>query len=414
MRFSAIIHSSYRALRINIGRSLLTILGIVIGVMAIVLVISLGEGAQGLILSEVEGIGADTIVVRPGREPQGPNDIAETILADSIRDRDVAALERKENVPGILSVQPAVLVSGIVTYQEELFRPTTFGWTPSGIEEVFGISATEGALFTEDDITQRARVAVIGWRVREELFGESDAVGQSITIQDQKVRVVGVLPKSGQVSLLNVDELVVLPYSTAQKTILGIDHYHELFIKAAPGEDVDQVAEDIRITLRELHGITDPEKDDFFVTTQQEALETISTITQTLTIFLVAIASIALVVGGIGIMNIMLVSVTERTREIGLRKAVGATHQDILTQFLIEAVMLTATGGVLGTILALSISALVAYIIREQFSLNWEFTLPVGAVVLGVGVAAAIGLIFGIFPARKAARKNPIEALRYE
>ena len=378
------------------------------------LVISLGQGARQLILQEIDGVGANAVILRPGRQPESPIDIGESILSDSIKDRDVAALKRQENVPNAVSVDPAMLVPGPVTYQDEIYRPVTFGWTGNGMRDIFGIEPEVGAFFTEEDIRQRAKVAVIGATVKEELFGESEALGQLLKIRGHNIRVVGIMPKRGQVSFFNIDEIVLVPYSTAQRTLLGVDFYHEIFIRADEDANVDLVAADVEATMRELHGISDPEKDDFFVTTQQEALETIGTVTQALTVFLVAIASIALVVGGIGIMNIMLVSVTERTHEIGLRKAVGATNQNILTQFLLEAIILTMAGGIIGTLLAFTISSLVTLVIRQQFGLAWPYQLPFVAVVLGVGVATIVGLIFGIYPARKAARKNPIEALRYE
>ncbi len=406
--------TAYTALSANIGRSLLTILGIIIGVLSIVLVMALGEGAQNLILNEVQGIGATAVIVRPGKQPDSPTNAAETLLSDSLKERDIIALRRKENVPDAVSVDPAIFVPGSVSYLDEVYRPTIFGWTPGALQETFSIFPDQGDMFTDDDVRQRAKVVVIGSKVKEELFGESDALGEFITIKGQKLRIIGILPPHGQASFFNIDELVVMPYTTAQKTIMGIDFYHEVFVRAANDKLVDDVAADIEATIRENHNITDPEKDDFFVETQQNAVETISTITQVLTVFLAAIASIALVVGGVGIMNIMLVSVTERTHEIGLRMAVGATRKDIMQQFLIEAIMLTMSGGLIGTVSAIALSALITWVIRTQFNLNWPFSVPIPAIVLGVSVATAIGFIFGIYPARKAAKKDPIEALRYE
>lgn len=406
--------TSLRALRAHLGRSLLTILGIVIGIVAIVLVISLGEGAQDLILNQVESIGANSIIVRPGREPSGPSDVAESILADSLKIHDLAALKNPLNVPGIASVEPAMLVPGSISYQDEVYRATVFGWTPTALGEIFNIYPEEGLFFTDDDIREQAKVIVIGSKVKNELFGESDALGAFVTVRSQKLKVVGILPASGQVSLFNVDEVAIIPYTTAQRALLGVTYFHELFVRTQENADIDQVSADIKATLRETHGITDPEKDDFFVVAQKDIVERVSTITQVLTIFLVAIASISLLVGGIGIMNIMLVSVTERTQEIGLRKALGATNKNILTQFLVESLILTALGGVVGTTIAIVLAALVSTIAQTQFNLDWPFHLPIFGIVLGVGVATAIGLIFGIYPARKAAQKDPIEALRFE
>lgn len=401
-------------LRANLGRSLLTMLGIIIGVAAVALVVTLGQSARGYILNQFEGIGANTIIVRPGRQPSGPTGFAETLLTDSLKDREVAALNQKDRVPGVTAIYPAVFVTGAVTFEERIYRPTMFGWSAAALTEILDIEAAEGELFSEDDIRDMAKVAVIGAKVKEELFGDSTAIGQFITVGSQKLRVVGVLAEQGQVSLFNVDEIVLIPTTTAQKLIRGISHYDELFVKTETAAEVDAVAEDIKTTLRELHNITDPEKDDFFVTTQAQAVGIVSTVTLALTVFLVAIAAIALVVGGVGIMNIMLVSVTERTGEIGLRKAVGATNRDILQQFLMEAVVLTVSGGIIGTIIAISVAIFVTLVVRNRFNLDWPFTFPWFAIFLGVGVSTAIGLAFGIFPARRAAKKDPIEALRYE
>ncbi len=406
--------TSIRSLKSNLSRSVLTILGIIIGVMAIVLVVALGQGAQGLILDQVKGVGANTIILRPGRQPSGPTDAAESLFSDSIKEREISALERPENVPGVESVAPAVIVTGPVTYEENSYRPTTIGWSANSMADMFQIYPAEGNYFSDEDISQRSRVVVIGSRVREKLFGKSDAVGKFIKIKGHSLRVVGVLPERGQVSAFNIDEIVLLPYSTAQKDILGINYFQEVFVKAQDSSDVDVVANNIKETLRDLHNITDPEKDDFFVMTQKDIADRLSIITQALTIFLALIASISLLVGGIGIMNIMLVSVTERTREIGLRKALGATNSDIMKQFLLEAVILTVSGGGIGTALGITFAFLASVVLRAQFNLAWPFQIPISAIILGVGMAGIVGLAFGIYPAKKAATKDPIESLRYE
>lgn len=406
--------SAYRGLIAHRGRSFLTVLGIVIGIVAIVLVVALGTGVQRLILDEVEGLGASLIVIRPGREPTGPTDFADTLLADSVGDREIAALRRSENVSGLERIEPAVLVPGSVSYRDSVSHPIIFGWTARAMADFYDVYPEQGSFFSEDDVHQRAKVAVIGSQVADDLFGTASPVGETIRVGNTAIRVVGVLPQRGQVSFLNIDTLVLLPYTTAQRDILGISHYHEVIGQSAPGADVDRVADDIRATLRELHGIVDPSKDDFYVSTQKDLLASISTVTNALTVFLSAIASVALVVGGVGIMNIMLVSVTERTREIGLRIALGARPGDILRQFLFESVILTFSGGVVGTVVAVGLSAVAALVIRQQFGLHWQWDIPYFAVVLGIGVSAAVGLVFGLYPARRAARMDPIDALRYE
>lgn len=401
-------------LRTNLGRSLLTILGIVIGVAAIVLVLTLGQGAQLLILNQVNSLGGNSIIVRPGREPAGPTDAAESLLSNTLKQRDIDALRKPANVPGIVSVEPAVLVPDSVQYQQNIARPTILGWSAQALHDTFQVEAQAGLFFTEEDNRQQAKVAIVGDKVRQTLFGDSQAVGEFIKIRGRNFRVVATLPLGGQVSVLNVDEIVLIPVSTAQKDLLGIDYYHEAFVSVADGVQIDQAAQDIRATLREQHDIIDPAKDDFYVLTQQDIVDRISTITSVLTIFLSGIASISLLVGGIGIMNIMLVSVTERTREIGLRKAVGATTRHILEQFLLEALVLTVSGGLLGTLLATGIALLVALVARGQFNLEWPFNISILGFSLGIAMAAITGLTFGLYPARKASRKSPMEALRYE
>ena len=385
-----------------------------IGIIAIVLVIALGQGAQNLIVSELENFGANFIIIRPGRQPDTPTDIAESILGDSIKEKDIFALRRPENAPGVVSVDPAVLVTGEATYQENIFRPMIFGWTANAMEDGFGIRPAIGTTFTDEDIRQRAKVAIIGATMKEELFGSSDAIGRSFKLRGHNIRVIGVYPPSGQIMSFNMDEIAIVPYSTAQKDILGIDYYVEVFVRTDPDADIETVAEDIRATLRESHGITAAAKDDFFVWTQKDIVNRLGLITQTLTLFLVAIASISLLVGGIGIMNIMLVSVTERTHEIGLRKAVGATNSNIMRQFLAESIILTATGGLIGTGIAAALVFIITWIAQTQYQIAWPFYLPPFAILLGIGMATIVGLVFGIYPARKAALKDPIVSLRYE
>jgi len=282
------------------------------------------------------------------------------------------------------------------------------------LANVLNIQPAEGSFFGDEDIRQHATVAIIGSKVREKLFGLSAAIGENIKIKDKNFRVIGVLPPKGQVSIINVDEVVVVPYTTAQKDLMGINHYNSMMAEAASEEVLVKTANDIKLTLRELHGITDPSKDDFHVMTQTDIANSAKMITGILTWLLISVAAISLVVGGIGIMNIMFVSVTERTHEIGLRKALGATDNNILTQFLMEAILLTAAGGVIGIIVGAGISYLVTLILSRVVAMNWTFTFPISAALIGIAVSSIIGLVFGLYPARQAARKNPIEALRYE
>ena len=414
MKLKYTIKSATDALKVHKSRSALTVLGILIAIASIIMMVSIGEGARGLILHELGGFGAENIVIRPGQEPQGPADLGNTLFADSIKSKDIEALKRKGNVPDLVEVYPFVIVPGSVSYGGETFRPTIFGGPATFFTNTLNIYPEQGTMYDETDIRQNASVVVIGADVKEELFGDSDALGQFIRVKDRKMRVVGVLPQRGQVSFMNIDELVLMPHTTAQTYLLGIDHFHEVAVKVSGPEAVDRAVLDIERTLRNSHGITDPSKDDFFIVTQQGLVEQIDTILNALTIFLSSVVAIALVVGGIGVMNIMLVSVTERTKEIGLRKALGATNRDISRQFLVESMILSAVGGIIGILIGAFMGFLAFLVVSNYFFEGWTYVFPVGAAILGVAVSSLVGLIFGIYPARQAAKKSPIEALRYE
>ena len=375
---------------------------------------SIGQGAESLILRQIGGLGAETIVVRPGKEPTGPTDVGETLLATSLKTKDFQALQKKSNVPGMVKITPVLLVPGSVSFEGETYRPTIIGSEANFFLDIFDVYPQVGIAFDEVDISQNASVAVIGSKVAEELFGRTQALGEQISIKGRKFRVVGVLPPKGQVAFFDLNDLVMVPYTTAQTYLLGIDYFHEIILKAESTDVVLRTVADVELTLRESHGIENAKDDDFFVVTQQGLVEQIQVIIGALTAFLSSVVAIALVVGGIGVMNIMLVSVTERTREIGLRKALGATKKDIMFQFLFESVILTAIGGIIAILLGATLSFLASIVLTAVVGITWSFTLPVSAVFLGLIVSGLVGLIFGLYPARKAAQKSPIEALRYE
>lgn len=395
----------------NKSRSLLTILGIVIGITSIIIVMSVGQGAENLILGEIDGIGSRTISIDPGKRASGPSDFAE-LYTDSLRQRDVDALKKATNVQNLDLITPQVIQPAALVYENETERASVMGVSES-MPEIFSMFTDQGQFFTEADVNQRARVVVLGAELKENLFGLSDAIGQNVRIKDQSFRVIGVLEKKGQ-AIISLDKMAVVPYTTAQQYISGTDYFNSIALRVDSELNLDRAVADITATMRESHNIEDPDDDDFNITTQADAAETVGTITLVLTVLLGSVAGISLVVGGIGIMNIMLVSVSERTREIGLRKALGATNKDILTQFLYEAVMLTALGGLIGIILGTSISYLASLALSAYVAEGWTFTFPISAALLGLGVSGAIGLMFGIYPAKRAAQKSPMEALRYE
>ncbi|HUX35706.1 MAG TPA: ABC transporter permease [Candidatus Paceibacterota bacterium] len=404
--------TSISALQAHKSRSLLTILGIVIGVAAIMIIMSLGEGAQNLILGEIQSIGSRVVAIHPGRQPQGITDIIST-FGDSLKDRDLTLLSKKENVPHAEEIIPIVFGTQAATYGDQIYRPVIFGATPL-IASIYNIYPSEGNMFTDDDVKSYAQVVVIGSKVKKELFGDADALNQKIKINGRNMRVIGILSQKGQSTFVNFDEMALVPYTTAQTYIFGRKYFDRIIIQADTEANVPETVADVQAVLRNSHNITDPTKDDFYVETQAQAMQTVGNITSIITLFLAAVAAVSLVVGGIGIMNIMFVSVTERTREIGLRKALGATNKNILSQFLIEAIILTGLGGIIGVALGTGVSFGLSYLLTKFAGLAWLFSFPVNAAMLGIGVSAAIGLVFGIYPAYRASQLDPTEALRYE
>lgn len=412
MTFKNILKTAIFGLATNKSRSILTILGIAIGITAIILITSVGEGAQGLILGQIQGLGSKSIIVVPGREPKTPMDVAQ-IFGDSLKEKDLEELKKKNNVPHLTEIMPILFGAETALFQNKTYHLTIFGASEM-ITKIFDIYPQEGMFFTENNIKDRADVVIIGTKVKKELFGNAEALGQKIKIKNRNFRVIGIFPQKGQTSFVNFDEAAIIPYTTAQQYIFGIKYFHRLAIQVDSEENISQAVYDIKTTLRSLHGISDPSKDDFFIETSADLVKRISVVTDIFTFFLVIVAAISLVVGGIGIMNIMLVSVVERTHEIGLRKAIGATEQNILNQFLLEAVIMTMAGGLAGILLGAGFSYLLSIILSQALALAWAFSFPTQAALLGLAVSTLIGLIFGIYPARQAAVKNPVEALRYE
>jgi len=407
-----LIATAVTALKVNLTRSRLTVLGVVIGVAAIMMVASIGESAQSLIISQIQSFGTRVISIAPGREPSGPSDFA-SIFSESLKTGDLEALRRPGAVPGITNITPIVAGSYVMEAGNESTSATTAGSAPF-IQTMMNLELHDGQFFTDDDVAALSRVVVLGQDVAKDLFGEaSQATGQTIRVKDQSFRVIGVL-EGGGAGFANFDSYALLPWTTAHAYLSGTSHFTEIDIEVESEEIIPRVVADVEILLRQRHGITDPEKDDFYVNTIAEATEIVSQVTGIVTALISAVAAISLVVGGIGIMNIMLASVAERTREIGLRKAIGATNRDIRNQFLIEAIILTVLGGIIGIIVAIIFGIIAAIVLTNYVGLAWDYIFPIVPTIIGVTVSIATGLIFGLLPARKASHMDPVEALRYE
>jgi putative ABC transport system permease protein len=391
-------------------RSGLTVLGIVIGVAAVIAMLAVGKGAQESITGSINSIGTNLLVVFPGGKG------ADRFRPLTMRDAD--ALRDQLAAPSIEAVAPTLESGGEVTFGGQQLSGPLFGVTPEYFQ-VRNVTLAEGEFITDEHLLGRASVVLLGYEVAETLFGHADGVtGETVRIEGQPFRVIGVLESKGGGEFGSEDDQVIVPLTTAKARLLGPrsgqtgDRIDVIYVQAASGDVVSQAMEEIAQILRARHRITDG-IDDFTIFTQQDLLAEAESITNVLTIFLGGIAGISLLVGGIGIMNIMLVSVTERTREVGLRKALGARKRDILTQFLTESSLLSLLGGLIGILLGWLISLIVGQIATAN---NADFTPVVGldAILLATIFSAAIGLFFGIYPANRAAGLEPVEALRYE
>ncbi len=402
------------ALGANKVRSSLTMLGIIIGVTAVISLISIGRGAQGAISSEIEGLGSNLIYITPGSTSQGGVRTASG-SALTLTMTDAVALEDPLNAPSLSGVAPEVSRSGQAVAQGNNTNARIIGVT-ADYERVRNLDVAGGEFITPEHVEAGAAVVVLGSQSATDLFGDADPLGQTVYVNRVAFQVVGVLESKGGSSFTSPDEGFYVPITTAQSRLPGSQFYRgsrtvsSIAVQVKDPSLVDQAQEEIRQTLRRLHRLT--EEDDFSLQSQQDFLSAISQVTTIMTLFLAAIAAISLLVGGIGIMNIMLVSITERTREIGIRKAVGARERDILFQFLVEAMFLSLVGGVVGILLGAGIAGIISGIDLGGSRLQSSVELDVAA--LAVAFSAGVGLFFGVYPAWRAARLNPIDALRSE
>lgn len=407
MKTSDLIQETFSAISSNKVRSGLTILGIVIGIGSVIALVAIGQGAQGSIQSSIQSIGSNLVLVTPGMQRgMGQQVSAGRGSAQTLTQSDADAIAKE--VASIKAVAPDITRRYQVTAKGKNTNTSVIGTVPAYLS-VRNIEIDTGSFVSDQDVKNYSKVAVLGPTTRDDLFGEgTDPIGQTIRINQINFKVIGIMKAKGGTGFGSQDDRIFVPISTAQRFLAGDTYVTTISVEAVDQQSMAKVQEDITMLLLDRHRIGNPELADFSIMNQADIVAAASSVTSTFTMLLGAIAGISLLVGGIGIMNMMLTAVTERTREIGLRKAIGAKKRDINLQFLIEAAMITLIGGVIGVILgwlaSLGISALTG--IAASISLS--------SVLLAFGVSAAIGIVFGYYPARRAANLNPIDALRYE
>jgi putative ABC transport system permease protein len=392
-------------------RFFLTVLGIVIGVASVILVSSIGSSAQGLIISQVENVGSNLITILPGAsDEKGPPAFAFGIITKTLTIDDMEAV--KKNVPNVVAVTGYVNGSATLESATESIGGSFQGVSPT-LPDTENVSLAAGQFFGTSD--SGSSVAVIGYKLMSLYPGltTDEIVGEKITIKNRPFTIIGVLAEKGNSAFADPDSTVYVPLVVAQQQLLGIRYLTFFRAKVDTAENLFVAKEDVKNLLKRRHSISDREEPDFSVRTLDSAVDLLRTVTNAVKYFLIAVAGIALLVGGIGIMNSMLIAVNQRIREIGLRKALGATAAALRNQFLFESIVVTLFGGVIG----LAVGAFLVWIISlvvPRLGYVWKFSLPLDSVFISIGVCTLIGLVFGLYPARKASKVSPIEALRYE
>lgn len=398
--------TALRALSANKMRSGLTMLGIMIGVGAVVAMISIGTGASVSVASRIQSLGSNLLMVTPEFAQGGFAGARQAGgMGTTLVNEDATAIAQE--VPAVKRVSPELSSQAQVVYGNQNVNTTISGAVPD-YQEVHNFHAAFGEFIRPEDEKMRNRVAVLGQSVVTNLFSGEDPLGKTIKIGNVPFRVIGVMELKGQSGFQNLDDTIFVPLSTAQKRLFGVDNLRMISVQVRSEEEMDLAASQVTSLLLFRHKISDPTKADFSIRNQADILSTMSQVTGTMTLLLGGIAAISLLVGGIGIMNIMLVSVTERTREIGLRKAVGAKRKDILTQFLIESLILSLFGGGIGLLLGMVGSLVISRIG------GWPSVVTLSSILLAFLFSAFVGIFFGIYPARRASLLSPIDALRFE
>ena len=396
---------AWASLVANKMRSLLTMLGIIIGVAAVIALVSIGYGVRSQIQDSISSLGSNLLMVYPGA-PRTPGVRPTADSQKTLKLEDYTTISHLQDID---MASPVSAGSSYVVIYTNKNWTTSVNGVNSDFQYINNWTVKSGRFITASQVERRERVAVIGATVATNLFGTEDPVGKDIRIKNNPYKVIGVLESKGSGSFGNdQDDVIYIPDTTGMERLQGVDYLRMIYIKAKDGVDLDRLQTDVENILRVRHNIKNPELDDFNVRNMATIMATVEETTATMTLFLGAVAAISLVVGGIGIMNIMLVSVTERTREIGVRKALGATYRVIVMQFLIEAVVISLVGGAIGILVGIGASKLIGALT------SMKTVISMGPILLSFGFSMAIGLVFGLYPARKAAKLNPIDALHYE